>query len=65
MDGPALSQAFSAFSFGALSAASLLLGAWTGAFLKPPPRLAAGIMAFGAGALFAALSLELVGEAVE
>ncbi|MBN1243027.1 MAG: cyclic nucleotide-binding domain-containing protein [Spirochaetales bacterium] len=65
MGAQALSQAFSAFAFGALSAASLLLGAWTGAFLKPPPRLAAGIMAFGAGALFAALSLELVGEAVE
>ena len=29
MSGTALSQAFSAFSFGALSAASLLLGAWT------------------------------------
>jgi len=65
MDGMALSQALSALLFGALSAGSLLLGAWTGAFLKPPPRVSAAIMAFGAGALFAALSFELIGEAVE
>jgi CRP-like cAMP-binding protein len=65
MDTIALSQALSALLFGALSAGSLLLGAWTGAFLKPPPRLSAAIMAFGAGALFAALSFELIGEAVE
>ncbi len=65
MDAIALSQALSALLFGALSAASLLLGAWTGVFLKPPPRLSAAVMAFGAGALFAALSFELIGEAVE
>ena len=65
MDPMALSQALSALAFGALSAGSLLLGAWTGIFLKPPPRVTAAVMAFGAGALFAALSLELIGEAVE
>lgn len=65
MDPLAISQALSALVFGALSACSPLLGAWTGIFLKPPPRVSAAIMAFGAGALFAALSLELIGEAVE
>ena len=65
MDPQSISQALSALSFGALSAASLLLGAWTGILLKPPPRVSAVVMAFGAGALFAALSLELIGEAVE
>ncbi len=65
MDPLAISQALSALLFGALSAGSLLLGAWTGIFLKPPPRVSAAVMAFGAGALFAALSLELIGEAVE
>ncbi len=65
MDPLAISQALSALVFGALSAGSLLLGAWTGIFLKPPPRVSAAVMAFGAGALFAALSLELIGEAVE
>jgi CRP-like cAMP-binding protein len=65
MDPQSISQALSALVFGALSAASLLLGAWTGILLKPPPRISAVIMAFGAGALFAALSLELIGEAVE
>ena len=65
METLAISQALSALVFGALSAGSLLLGAWTGIFLKPPPRVSAAVMAFGAGALFAALSLELIGEAVE
>jgi CRP-like cAMP-binding protein len=65
MDPQALSQALSAFLFGGLSAASLSLGAATGILFKPPQRLGAAIMAFGAGALFAALSLELVGEALE
>ena len=65
MDPQSISQALSALVFGGLSAASLLLGAWTGILLKPPPRVSAVVMAFGAGALFAALSLELIGEAVE
>jgi zinc transporter ZupT len=65
MDPQSITQALSALAFGAISAASLLLGAWTGILLKPPPRASAVVMAFGAGALFAALSLELIGEAVE
>jgi CRP-like cAMP-binding protein len=64
MDQATLS-ALMALLFGGLSAVSLVLGAWVGVLAKPPQRLGAAIMAFGAGALFAALSLELVGEALE
>jgi len=65
MANPGLASAVSAFLFGALSASSLILGAWVGMLAKPRQRLGAAIMAFGAGALFASLSLELVGEALE
>ncbi len=65
MDPATLSSAVTAFLFGGLSAVSLILGAWVGVLAKPPQRIGAAIMAFGAGALFAALSLELVGEALE
>ncbi len=49
-----------AFWFGAFSALSLPLGALIGIWLKPKNKVIAGIMAFGAGALVAALTLELV-----
>lgn len=49
-----------AFLFGGLSAASLPLGAATGIWLNPGLRLTAAVMAFGAGALLCALTLELV-----
>lgn len=49
-----------AFLFGALSAASLPLGAALGIWLNPGLRLTAAVMAFGAGALLCALALELV-----
>ncbi|MCL4456225.1 MAG: cyclic nucleotide-binding domain-containing protein [Nitrospirae bacterium] len=57
--------AFYAFLFGILSAVSLPLGAWVGILIKPSERLTASIMAYGAGALLAALTLELVAEALE
>ncbi|MEW6202330.1 MAG: cyclic nucleotide-binding domain-containing protein [bacterium] len=53
-----------AFWFGAFSALSLPLGALIGIWLKPPSRTVAGIMAFGGGALFAALAFELVRPAM-
>ncbi|MBT8046777.1 MAG: cyclic nucleotide-binding domain-containing protein [Xanthomonadales bacterium] len=49
-----------AFLFGGLSAASLPLGAAVGIWLNPSLRLTAAVMAFGAGALLCALTLELV-----
>jgi len=53
-----------AFLFGVISAASLPLGALAAMRWTPRPRVLAGIMAFGGGALLAALSLDLVGDAV-
>lgn len=49
-----------AFWFGALTAVSLPIGAMLGVWLKPPTRIVAAIMAFGAGNLLSALTLELI-----
>jgi CRP-like cAMP-binding protein len=49
-----------AFVFGALAAASLPIGAAFGIWFRPSARLTAAVMAFGAGALLAAMSFELV-----
>ncbi|MFA6450336.1 MAG: cyclic nucleotide-binding domain-containing protein [bacterium] len=49
-----------AFWLGAFTALSLPLGAMLGIWLKPPTRIVAAIMAFGAGNLLAALTLELI-----
>lgn len=49
-----------AFWFGAFTAVSLPLGAMLGIWLKPSQRIVAAIMAFGAGNLLAALTLELI-----
>lgn len=49
-----------AFWFGILTAISLPLGAMLGIWLKPSSRVVAAIMAFGAGNLLAALTMELV-----
>jgi CRP-like cAMP-binding protein len=54
-----------AFFFGALAAISLPLGAVAGAWLRPSARLTSGVMAFGAGALLAAMSFELVLPALQ
>lgn len=57
--------ALTALWFGLLSAVSLPIGAWVGIFTKPTQKITAGVMAYGAGALLAALTLELVNEALE
>ena len=54
-----------AFIFGLISAASLPLGAIVARFWSPGNRVIAGLMAFGGGALLAALTIDLVGEALE
>jgi|SRR5690242_8775834 CRP-like cAMP-binding protein len=53
-----------AFLFGVISAASLPLGAVAAMWWAPRPRAVAGMMAFGGGALLAALSLDLVANTV-
>lgn len=57
--------ALKAFGFGLLSAASLPLGALAARFWSPGNRVIAAMMAFGGGALLAALTLDLVGAALE
>ena len=53
-----------AFGLGAVSAASLPVGSWIG-LVAPPNRVGLGfLMAFGAGALLAALAIELVAPTV-
>lgn len=49
--------------WGLLSGGALLIGAVIGYFVGVPQRLIAGIMAFGSGVLFSALSFELMDEA--
>lgn len=49
--------------WGLLSGSALLIGALVGYFVNVPTRLIAGIMAFGSGVLFSALSFELMDEA--
>lgn len=53
-----------ALFFGLLSAVSLPLGAVTARFWIPRDRVIAVFMAFGAGALLSALTIDLVGEAL-
>lgn len=59
------SIALQAFIFGLISAASLPLGAIVARFWSPGNRVIAAMMAFGGGALLAALTIDLVGEALE
>ena len=56
---------WSAFWMGILSAVSLPLGALTARFWTPGDRATAVLMAFGGGALLAALTIDLVGAALE
>ena len=49
--------------WGLVSGSALLIGALGGYFLPVPPQLIAGVMAFGSGVLFSALSFELMDEA--
>ncbi len=59
------SIALQAFGFGLLSAASLPLGALAARFWSPGNRTIAAMMAFGGGALLAALTIDLVGVALQ
>jgi CRP-like cAMP-binding protein len=51
-----------AFGWGILSAVSLPLGALLGLWLKPKRKVSSCLMAFGAGALLFALTIELFGH---
>jgi CRP-like cAMP-binding protein len=62
---PDQSVALTAFMVGAFAAVSLPLGALTSRFWVPEDRTVAGLMAFGGGALLAALSVDLVAPAME
>ncbi|MEA3275223.1 MAG: cyclic nucleotide-binding domain-containing protein [Pseudomonadota bacterium] len=57
--------AWTAFLMGIVSACSLPLGALTTRFWTPDDRATAILMAFGGGALLAALTIDLVGSALE
>jgi CRP-like cAMP-binding protein len=56
---------FKALIVGVISACSLPMGAATSFFWKPGDRTVAFLMAGGGGALLAALTIDLVGEALE
>ena len=53
-----------AFGLGAVSAASLPLGSWAGLVAPPSQTVLGFLMAFGAGALLAALAIEIVAPTV-
>jgi zinc transporter ZupT len=53
-----------AFFWGLVSAVSLPLGALLGLLLKPSRKITSALMAFGAGALLFALTIELFSEAL-
>jgi CRP-like cAMP-binding protein len=57
--------ALTAFLVGVVSAISLPLGALSARYWVPEDRTVAGMMAFGGGALLAALSVDLVAPAME
>jgi zinc transporter ZupT len=61
---PTLKFALWAFILGGLSAVSLPLGSLLGLVWKPSPKVTAAFTAFGAGALLAALSIELIAPTV-
>lgn len=54
-----------AFLLGFLSAISLIIGSLLGIFWPPRPVITSAMMAFGAGALLFALSVEIVAESYE
>ena len=60
-----MSLPFEAFILGIISACSLPLGTITSSFWKPRDRALAFLIAFGGGALLAALTIDLVGSALE
>jgi ZIP family zinc transporter len=60
-----LDELLPVLGWGLVAAVALPLGAVVGCFAKLPQRVVAGIMAFGAGALITALSIELMLDAYE
>ena len=58
-----MSPSLVAAGWGLLAGAALLIGAAIGYWTRLPQRAIAGVMAFGAGVLISALSLELMEEA--
>jgi len=61
---PTKKYAIWAFLVGGLSAISLIIGSICGIVFNPKPKLTAILTAFGAGALLAALSVELIAPTV-
>ncbi|MBF0361905.1 MAG: hypothetical protein HQK49_12890 [Oligoflexia bacterium] len=61
---PTTKYATWAFSIGIISSASLILGSICGLIYSPRPTVTAALTAFGAGALLAALSIELIAPTV-
>lgn len=59
------SPVWTAFWMGIVSAVSLPMGAVTARFWRPSDRITAVLMAFGGGALLAALTIDLVAAALE
>lgn len=51
--------------WGLLAGSALLMGSLTGVYVQLPKRTIAGIMAFGAGVLISALSIDLLTDAFE
>jgi CRP-like cAMP-binding protein len=62
---PSDTVVLSALLFGLLSAATLPLGAAVGVLWQPPDRFMAFLLAFGGGALLAALTIDLIAPGVE
>ena len=62
---PGYLVAVTAFWVGVVAAVSLPLGALTSRWWVPEERTVAALMAFGGGALLAALSVDLVAPALE
>ena len=60
-----LSLALAAFIWGCVSAVSLPVGAMIGVWIKPSQKVTSSLMAFGAGALLFALTIELFGHSLE
>lgn len=65
MSLPEDSLFYTAFWFGIISACSLPLGALTSLFWKPVDQAIAFLMAFGGGALLAALTIDLVADTLD
>ncbi|HEX2313505.1 MAG TPA: ZIP family zinc transporter [Thermomonospora sp.] len=54
-----------ATGWGLLAGSALVLGALVGYLVRIPPKVVAGVMAFGSGVLLSAVSFELIAEAHE